>query len=243
MGCAALFPRMLAAAFCVGVSAGCVATVDGGAVRKHAIGLQDVLPSATQVAQAVGNPLDPTSPPMVGGIALLPNGIRDGDEVSELDCLGAATPLMRVVYERGDVRSVGLQDFSRYGEGLTVSSAHTGVVRFGSEDEAARMFEIFAEQWRSCADTLVSVQVTPNSALEWMITDVRQADDIVSATVLNGETDRQAAFPVEHAIGLAGEYIIDVDVAVTDAEPSRRVVTGRAAELVRLIRDNIAGTS
>lgn len=242
MGCADLFPRMFAAALCMGMSAGCVATVDGAAVRKHAVGLQDVLPSETQVAQAVGNPLDPTSPPMIGGIALLPNGIRDGDEVSPLECLGAATPLMRVVYERGDVRAVGLQDFSRYGEGLTVSSAHTGVVRFGSDDEAAAMFEIFAAEWQSCSGTVVSVQVTPNSALEWAITDVRQTADLVSATVLNGETARQAAFPVEHAIGLAGEYIIDVDVAVTDAESSRRVVTGRAAELVRLIRANIAAT-
>ena len=218
-----------------------MATVDGAAVRKQALGLQDLLPSPTQVAQAVGNPLDPTSPPMVGGIALLPNGIRDDNEVSPLECLGAATPLMRVVYERGDVRAVGLQDFSRYGEGLTVSSAHTGVVRFGSQSEAARMFDQFAAQWRSCADTVVSVRFTENSTLDWAITDVRQADDIVSATVLNGETARQAAFPVEHAIGLAGEYIVDVDVAVTDAEPSRRVVTGRAAELVRLIRGNIEG--
>lgn len=210
-------------------------------MRKQALGLQDLLPSPAQVAKAVGNPLDPTSPPMVGGIGLLPNGIRDEDEVSPLGCLGAATPLMRVVYERGDIRAVGLQDFSRYGEALTVSSAHTGVVRFGSQSEAARMFDMFAAQWRSCADTVVSVQFTENSTLDWTITDVRQADDIVSATVLNGETARQAAFPVEHAIGLAGEYIIDVDVAVTDAEPSRRVVTGRAAELVRLIRGNIEG--
>ena len=223
------------------MTAGCVGTVDGKPVRRQAVGLQDALPSATQVVQAVGNPLDPTSPPMVGGIALLPNGIRDSDEVSPLECLGVATPLMRVVYERGDVRAVGLQDFSRYGEGLTVSSAHTGVVRFGSEAEAARMFSEFAKQWRSCADTLVSVQVTANSALEWTITDVRQTDGIVSATVLNGETAKQAAFPVEHAIGLAGDVIIDVDVAVTDAEPDRRVVGGRAAALVRLIRDNIDG--
>jgi hypothetical protein len=63
------------------MTAGCVGTVDGKPVRRQAVGLQDALPSATQVAQAVGNPLDPTSPPMVGGIALLPNGIRDSDEV------------------------------------------------------------------------------------------------------------------------------------------------------------------
>ena len=231
---------MLAAAICVGVSAGCVGTVGGDAVRKQAVGLRDALPSENQVAQAVGNLLDPTSPPLIGGIALLPNGLRDSEDVTPLECLGAATPLMRVVYERGDVRAVGLHDFSRYGEGLTVSSVHTGVVQFGSPAEAARMFDVFAEQWRACADTQVRVRVTANSALDWTVTDVRRADGIVSATVFNGETERQAAFPTEHAIGLAGEYIIDVDVAVTAPEPSRRVAAGRAVELVRLIRDNIA---
>lgn len=236
-----MFPRLFAAALCVGTTAGCGATLDGVAVRKQAVGLQDALPSATQVAQAVGNPLDPTSPPLVGGIGLLPNGIRDDDEVSGLECLGAATPLMRVVYEGGDVRGVGLQDFSRYGEGLTVSSVHTGVVRFGSEAEARRMFDAFAEQWRYCAGTVVSVRITARSTLDWTVTDVRQADGIVSATVFNGEADRQAGFPVEHAIGLAGDSIIDVDVAITDAEPSRRLPAGRAADLVRLIRGNIEG--
>ena len=96
-------------------------------------------------------------------------------------------------------------------------------------------------QWRSCADTVVSVQFTENSTLDWTITDVREADGILSATILNGESRGQPAFPVEHAVGLAADCIIDVDVAITDAEPSRRVPTGRAAELVRLIRDNITG--
>lgn len=208
-------------------------------MRQESVPLQQVLPSGDQVTRAVGNRLDPTGPPMVGGIALLPNGMRDSNEVSPLDCLGAATPLMRVVYERGDVRGVALQDFSRYGEGLTVSSAHTGVVRFGSDAEAGRMFENFASQWRSCSDTQVSVRVTEKSSLDWLVTDVRESDGIVSATVLNGESERDAAFPVEHAIGLVADYIIDVDVAVTDALPSRRVASGRAAELVRLIRENI----
>ncbi len=234
-------PRVLAVTVCAAVSAGCVNSIDGEPVRRHVVGMQDALPSAGQVARAVGNPLDPTGPPLLGGIALLPNGLRDSVDVSPLDCLGAATPLMRVVYERGDVREVGLADFSRYGEGLTVSSAHTGVVRFGSDTEAARMFEAFAAQWRSCVGTRVSVRVTEKSSLDWTITDVREADGILSATILNGESRGQPAFPVEHAVGLAADCIIDVDVAITDAEPSRRVPTGRAAELVRLIRDNITG--
>lgn len=231
--------RAVAAALCVVVASGCEIRVDGGPVPQQALSLPQVLPSAEQVAQAVGNPLDPAGPPMVGGIALLPNGLRDSKDVSPFDCLGAATPLMRVVYERGDVRAVALQDFGRYGEGLTVSSAHTGVVEFGSEAEAGRMFERFAAQWRDCADTRVSVAVTAKSSLDWTVTDVRESDGVLSATVLNGQSDGDPVFPTEHAVGLVANYLIDVDVAVTDGEQSRRVASGRAAELVRLIRGNI----
>jgi hypothetical protein len=224
---------------CAVVLAGCQSRIEGGPVPQQAVALHDILPSSQQVAKAVGNPLDPVGPPMIGGVSLLPNGFRDSADVSPLDCLGAATPLMRVVYERGDIRQVALQDFTRYGEGLTVSSVHTGVVEFGSDAEAGQIFESFAAQWRSCADTQVSVHVTPRSSLDWMITDVRESDGILSTTVLNAENDVDPAFPTEHAVGLVANYIIDVDVAVTDAVPSRRVASGRAAELVREIRANI----
>lgn len=230
---------MIAAALCAVLATGCENKVDGGPVAQQALSLPQVLPSPEQVAQAVGNRLDPAGPPMVGGITLLPNGFRDAEDVSPLECLGAATPLMRVVYEKGDVRAAALQDFSRYGEGLTVSSAHTGVVEFGSEAEASRMFEDFAAQWRSCSDTRVSVQVTPRSSLDWTVTDVRESDGILSTTVLNGESDGDPAFPTEHAVGLVANYLIDVDVAVTDGDPTRQVASGRAAQLVREIRANI----
>lgn len=224
----------------VAAASGCGPTVGGSAVNPQ-IDLSRVLPSAEQVERAVGSPLDPTALPQVGGVDLLPNGIRDSSQVSPFDCLGAATPLMRVVYARGDVHRVALQDFARYGAGLTVSSAHTGVVRFGSEAEATRMFDEFVTQWRSCARTRVTVQITANSALEWTVTDVRETGSILSATVLNGEPGQETAFPTEHALGVAADCILEADVAITDAVPARREPTGRAAELVSMMRDNLAG--
>lgn len=198
-----------------------------------------MLPTPDQVAAAVGNPLDPTGPEAVGSISLLPNGIRDAHDVEPLDCLGAATPLMRVVYERGDVREVALRDFARYGEGLTVSSVHTGVVRFSSDAEAARMFAAFALQWRSCQGTAVRVHVTATSDLRWIVSDVRSDGTVLSDVVLTGQSRNQPAFPTEHALGLADACIVEVDVAVTDMLPWRRAARGRAAELVRIIQENI----
>jgi len=219
--------------------AGCSATVIGVPLRQQSTRLQQVLPTPDQVAQAVGNPLVPTGPEITGSIALLPNGIRDTNDVTPLDCLGAATPLMRAVYEQGEVRDVALRDFSGYGKGLTVSSVHTGVVRFASNADAARMFSTFMTRWTACDNITVNVNVTPTSALEWTVTDVRQVGGILSSVVLSGETGDQPAFPTEHAVGLAGDCIVDVDVAVTDEVPARRVATTRAIDLVGLIVENI----
>ena len=124
-----------------------------------------MLPTPEQVNQAVGNRLDPTGPAAVGSIDLLPNGIRDGSQVTPAECLGPATPLMQAVYQNGDVTGVALRDFARFGEGLTVSSAHTGVVRFGFDAEAMRMFEGFVAQWRACEGVPVTVAITPTAAL------------------------------------------------------------------------------
>lgn len=200
------------------------------------------LPTVGKVAQAVGNPLDPAGPGRVGGIELLPNGIRDGQDVSPLNCLGAATPLMRVVYEQADaaVTGVALQDFARYGAELTVSGAHTGVVRLSSEAEAARLFEAFVAQWRACAGTTVSVRVTPRSSVDWAVTDVRADDGILSATILTADSGGQPPLPTEHALGLVRDCIVEADVAVTAALPEQRVATGRAVNLVRIMRDELA---
>ena len=217
----------------------CATTIGGTALRHQSSGLQYVLPTADEVEQAVGNPLDPTGPPVVGAISLLPNGIRDSEDVSALECLGAATPLMRVVYEQGDVRGVGLRDFTRYGEGQTVSSVHTGVVRFASDAEAARMFSTFVTRWLSCDNTAVVVNITADSTLRWTVTDVRRSGVILSATVLSGDTGGEQDFPTERAIGLAADCIVDVDVAITDVVPARRVATTRAVDLVEQMLDNI----
>lgn len=183
----------------------------------------------------MGNPIDRSGQALVGPIDLLPNGLRDSKDVSPLDCLGAATPLMRVVYEKGAVSGVALQDYSRLGAGLAVSSVHTGVVRLGSDAEAARMFTAFVAQWRACSGTAVSVHVTPTSSLQWRIADVRESGGILSATVYSAESNDKPAFATEHAVGQADDCIVDVDVAVTAGAPA-----GRAAQLVGLMLQNVS---
>ena len=156
------------------VLAACTDTVGGTALPRQSktLPVEQILPSAAEVAAAVGNPMDPSGSPMLGGLDVLPNGIRDDSAASPIGCLGAVMPFMRVVYEQGDIRAAAWQGFSRFGTGATVSSVDAGVVGFGSNAEAQRMFDVFAAQWRGCQGTTVTTHL-PIGELHATVTDVR----------------------------------------------------------------------
>lgn len=214
--------------------AGCSTAVDGTGQRAG-VGdpppLQQVLPTAAEVGAAVGNPLDLAGPANTGGVEVLPSGIQDSTGASPLDCLGVVTPLMRVVYDDGGVEAVAWRDYSRFGAGLTVSSAEAGVVRLDSEEAAARMFARFTTQWQSCAGTTVTLHAG-SGGLELTATDIRVDGPVLSATILSDGGDG-TVYPTEHAVGVAREFLVDADVAVTDPDPARRIPAARAAGLVR----------
>lgn len=210
---------------------GCGGTVDGSA-RRHespAAALTEILPTADEVSAAVGNPLDVAGGPKVGPISVLPNGIRTSDDASPLDCLGAVTPLMRVVYESGGVQAAAWGDYSRFGGGLTVSSAEAGVVQMDSDDAAARTFAAFTTRWKACDGTAVNMQ-----GLTLTVTRVRVNGPVLTAVILSSDGHGDE-FPTEHALGVAQDCIVDVDVAITDPDPTRRAPGTRAADIARLM--------
>ena len=216
---------------------GCSSTVGGSAQRHGAdepVPLQQLLPTADEVSSAVGNRLDAIGTATSGSIDVLPNGIRDSDGATPLDCLGAVTPLMRVVYEGGGVRAAAWRDFARLGAGLTASSAEAGVVRLGSESEAARMFARFTTQWKSCGGTTVTLGTGGAGGLELTVSAVKVDGPVLSAVIFSDAGDG-TLYPTEHAVGVAADCIVDVDVALTDPEPAKRIPAGRAADLVRVM--------
>ena len=215
---------------------GCASTVEG-TPRRHespAAALLEILPTAAEVSEAVGNPLDAPGAPKVGSISVLPNGIRTSEDAAPLDCLGAATPLMRVVYESGGVQAAAWQDYSRFGKGLTASSAEAGVVRMDSAEAAARTFAAFVTKWQACDGTTVTMQ-----GLELTVTRVRMSGPVLTAVILSSD-GRGDEFPTEHAIGVADGYIVDADVAITDPDPTRRAPGSRAVDIVRLMLSKIS---
>ena len=221
---------------------GCSNTVGGSAQRHGAeepVPLQQVLPTADEVSAAVGNPLDATGTATSGSIDVLPNGIRDSEGATPLDCLGAVTPLMRVVYEGGGVQAAAWRDYARLGAGLTVSSAEAGAVRFGSESEASRMFARFTTQWQSCEGTTVTLGTGGGGGLELTVSAVKVDGPVLSAVIFSDAGDG-SLYPTEHAVGVAADVIVDVDVAITDPVPTQRIPAGRAADLVRVMLAKIA---
>jgi hypothetical protein len=231
---------VLIAALSVAVLAACTTTVGGSAVRGAALAVpvEQILPTVAEVSAAVGNTLDPGGFPASGGIDLLPNGIRDDSVASPIDCLGPVMPFMRVVYEKDDVRTAAWQEFSRFGAGEAVSSADAGVVGFGSDAEAQRVFVAFTATWRACEGTTVTTH-TRDADLYATITEVRVQGPILSATILTGDSRDASRFPTERALGVAQGRIVDVDVAVTGSSPADRVAAGRAVKLAEVMLEKV----
>jgi PknH-like extracellular domain len=229
----------------IAVLAGCTSTVDGTADRLKDAGpvrdLLTVLPDAAEVSRAVGNPLADNGSPVSGGIDVLPNGIRDDSAASPIECLGAVSPFMRVVYEGGDVRATAWQEFVNYGGGQAVSGVNAGVVAFASEGEAQRMFNEFAARWKACEGTTLTTALhdPANTVLYQQLTAVSVDGPVVSATVVNSDNQGDATFPTERAMGLAADCVVDVDVAVTAGPPAQKRAAGRAAGLVKAMLDKV----
>ncbi|MCX2931011.1 sensor domain-containing protein [Mycobacterium sp. CVI_P3] len=231
----------------IAVLAGCSDTVGGTAVRPMPSGaprdLAAILPSGAEVSQAAGNPLADSGAAVIGGIDVLPDGIRDDTGATPIECLGPVSPFMRVVYEGGDVRGAGWQEFSNYGGGQTVSSVDAGVVEFDSDAEAQRMFGAFVTRWKACEGTTVTTALHNSAGLELYqkITDVTVDGAVLSATVVNSDNQGDATFPTERAVGLADDCVVDVDVAVTAGTPAQQSASGRAVKLVATMRAKVAG--
>jgi len=171
---------------------------------------------------------------------MLPNGIRDNTGADPIECIGAVTPFMRVIYEAGDVRGVAWQEFSNFGGGQMVSSVDAGVVQFSSEAEAQRMFGAFVARWKTCEGKTVRSTVRSSSAtteLYQKVTDVTVDGPVLSATVITSDNQGDVAFPIERAIGLAADSVVDVDAAVTGGQHR---VSGRAVTLAGTMRDKVS---
>lgn len=95
------------------------------------------------------------------------------------------------------------------------------------------MFGEFVIRWKACRGTTVTTYLhnANNAELYQKVTDVRVDGPVLSATVINSDNQQDAEFPTERALGITGDCIVDVDVAVTGGTPAQRKPAGRAVNL------------
>ena len=203
------------------LGAGCVNTVDGIPTRaprpsSTVTPVQEILPDDNEVRAAVGNDLPAQGPPTLGGIDLLPNGIRDNGDLIPIECVAATEPAMRITYEKGPVRSVATQRYWNYDD-VVVSSATAAAIELVSSTDAQRLFASFVRQWRQSEGTKVTIYKhdSSNTELYSKLTDTRGEEPILSATIIRWDNHHTEPFPDERAVGVEADLIIDVDVAIT----------------------------
>lgn len=225
---------------------GCVTTVTGTPTRAGHLGgaalpLEQILPDAEEVSAAVGNALPPHSPALVGGIDMLPNGIRDSGDAAPIECLGVIEPAMRIVYENGPVRGAATQSYWNYDSGVAVSSAMAAAIKLASPADAQRLFASFVQQWQHCAGTTVTIFThdSSNTELYAKVTNTRADGPVRSATVVGWDNHHTSPAPDERAVGIQGDIIADVKVAV---DPHAQAGT-RAIDVVKAMLRKVSSSN
>ena len=189
--------------------------------------LTSVMPTDSELSDAVGYPVSVDGPPSVRPGSKLRNTVIGSGDVSERECLGVVSPLEQETYESAPIIAVSF---------ATESAATYGAVAFASAGDAERTFRGFADRWRQCAGRTV-VKAVGGHSVSHVISDVRIAENVVSAvdTLHSVEGEPTVA---GRALGVAHDCIVEVQIAVDDpslqGQASERAVRLAEAMLSRV---------
>lgn len=193
--------------------------------------LAQVLPGADDLAAALGAAGYPGQV-VTGGADMLLAGVGEA-EATPAECVGPTRQLQKVVYQQFPVQSVATQSWVGGGADGPAYSAFVGAVQFATADDAAAFFAASAQRWRRCnGQTVVSHQ--PAAAVS-RITDVALGDGVLSAVVLQSSGGTVAG-PLQRALGLAGDCVVEVEL--TDMRPGAPGAVG-ALGVANLMRAKV----
>ncbi|HVQ52521.1 MAG TPA: sensor domain-containing protein [Mycobacterium sp.] len=219
---------------------GCAHTVAGSA--RQAARAVEILPTEDDVAAAVGNPLSTFGfRPFIGNVEILSDGYRTEADATPIGCIAVTDTAPRIVYEPAPVLEVARQSYFNWDPGVDISGADTAVVRLSKADGARAMFESFVRRWQQCDG--VSVVKRPwgqtKSEIDADVSEVREANMVLSATArTHGGTNVQAA-TYERAIGVRADTIVEVSLAVTPQGERRPTPPTPAVRLVQAMLDKV----
>lgn len=232
----------------VGVlGAGCGTSMDGASVRTSprssatTSALAQIMPDDAEIRAVVGNDPGQSLGLHVGGIEVLPDGFRSNADASPIDCIGPTYSGLRVVYEKGPVREVTMQNYWNYDLGVTALGSTVAAVRLASAADAQRLFTSFVAQWQTCAGTTVTTHTLDSTKIDWFerITGVESRRAMLSTVIEIWDTNQTPPTRVERAAGVVSDVIVDVNVTL-----GPRIQTGsRAIDLVKLMMRKLASTN
>jgi hypothetical protein len=235
---------MLAGA-CV-LAAGCTATVDGVAVDQSPAAaptpvraLDTVLPTSEELSAALGiAPTGLMGQLVEGGADTLLRGV-DRAQATPVECVSTTYRLQQAVYGASAVRSVASRSWAAGSVDGPALSGFFGVVQLGSADEAQTFFAAAADDWGRCDGETVVLQRGGSGATEQSrVTDVAVDDQVVSAVVVH-EMGQGGGTPIQRALGVAGDSIVDVEIS--DLAGARSGGAAGAVDVAQVMLDKLTG--
>jgi hypothetical protein len=220
--------------------AGCATTVGG--VGVPAATALKILPTEDEITAAAGNALSTFGfQPFVGGVDVLPDGYRTDADAAPIDCAAVTDTAPRVVYEPLPVIEAARQSYFNWDEGVDTSGADAAVIRLSSGAAAEVAFETFAQQWKKCDGTTVVKHLRGTGAagadsgndavIDADVGDVTVDGSMVSATVRTRQRPIAAASRYERVLGMRGDAIVEVSLAITPIGERQPDARGRAVRI------------
>jgi len=219
---------------------GCAHTVTGSA--RQAARAVEILPTEDDVTATVGNTLSTFGfRPFIGNVEILPDGYRTDADATPIACIAVTDTAPRIVYEPSPVLEVARQSYFNWDVGVDISGADAAVVRLSTADAARATFESFVRRWQQCDG--VSVLKRPwgatKSEIDADVSEVNEANMVLSATArTHGRTNVQAA-TYERAIGVRADTIVEVSLAITPQGERRPTAPTPAVRLVQVMLDKV----
>jgi hypothetical protein len=229
--------------------AACSTTVPGapttGADALVGRNVADVLPTADELTELTGVEIEPSAfPPSVGDEHVMPDGIRDEEDASEIQCLGATTPGMLKTYEQFPVWAVASRDLdSSYGSDTPSVDVGVTVVALTTDAAAVDALTTFTEQWQACRGKTMIVHDTAGSGYEFThrVESVATRGEMLTASVaFTGSGNAPTTTIHQRALGVRANCLVDVEVSYFDPYHDTTAPPDLAERVAQTALDKIA---
>jgi hypothetical protein len=228
--------------------AGCTTTLDGDATP--ATTALKMLPTEGEITAAAGDTLSTFGfQAFVGGVDILPDGYRTDADAAPIGCAAVTDTAPRIVYEPLPVLEAARQSYFNWDEGVGTSGADAAVVRLSTDDAAENTFESVARQWKQCGGTTVVKHLRGtgvagadsgnDTVIDADISDVIVDGSLVSATVRTRQRPRAATSRYERVLGVRGDAIVEVSLAITTLGERRPDSRANAVGVAQLMLDKV----